>query len=137
MADIQVTGGPVDRSEEITLDSTPVVGALVDFGLPSRRDADINRTAFAKVREDKEREGVDVTAAGLRGDVNVAVRYLESWLRGGGAVAINNLVEDAATAEISRSQIWRWVHNASTRDDGTTITAALVRKILAEEITRA
>ena len=76
----------------------------------------------------------DITAGGLRGNVDVALRYLESWLRGGGAVAINNLMEDAATAEISRSQIWQWVHNSSTLDDGTTVTAEFVRSVVAQEL---
>ena len=52
-----------------------------------------------------------VTEAGLRGNISVGIRYLESWLRGSGAVGINNMMEDAATAEISRSQVWQWLHN--------------------------
>ncbi len=55
-----------------------------------------------------------VTDAGVRNNVSVAIQYLESWLRGGGAVAIFNLMEDAATAEISRSQIWQWVQNGAS-----------------------
>ena len=53
-----------------------------------------------------------VTEAGLRSNVNVGIRYLESWLRGSGAVGINNMMEDAATAEISRSQVWQWLHGS-------------------------
>jgi len=53
----------------------------------------------------------EVTEAGLRGNVSVALQYIAAWLDGNGAVAINNLMEDAATAEISRSQVWQWVHN--------------------------
>src|SRR4029453_6509431 len=67
-----------------------------------------------------------VTEDGLRGNVSVGLQYLEAWLRGNGAVAINNLMEDAATAEISRSQIWQWIHNGVTLPDGTEITADLV-----------
>ncbi|GAA2019309.1 malate synthase [Nakamurella flavida] len=78
----------------------------------------------------------EISEDGLRANIEVAVLYLESWLRGGGAVAIHNLMEDAATAEISRSQIWQWVHNASTLPDGTVITAELVRQILAEELAK-
>ncbi len=74
-----------------------------------------------------------ITRAGLEGNVEVAARYLESWLGGNGAVGIHNLMEDAATAEISRSQIWQWVHNGSQLDDGTTITDALVREVMAAE----
>jgi malate synthase len=75
-----------------------------------------------------------VTEAGLRGNVSVALQYLESWLRGNGAVGINNLMEDAATAEISRSQVWQWIHNGVRLPDGTTITAELVGRIEDEEL---
>ena len=162
------------------------MGGMAAF-IPSRRDADVNERAFAKVREDKEREAADgfdgswvahpdlvplcqeafdavlgdrpnqldrlrddvsvdakdlldvastpgqVTEAGLRSNVSVAVQYLEAWLRGNGAVAINNLMEDAATAEISRSQIWQWVRNDVTLDNGSPVTRELVRSVLDEE----
>ncbi len=75
-----------------------------------------------------------VTEAGLRNNVSVALQYLEAWLRGNGAVAINNLMEDAATAEISRSQIWQWIHNGVRLPDGTPITAELVARIEDEEL---
>ncbi|MCL1871085.1 MAG: malate synthase A [Promicromonosporaceae bacterium] len=74
-----------------------------------------------------------VTREGLRNDVAVGLRYLASWLGGSGAVAIFNLMEDAATAEISRSQIWHWVHGGIGLEDGTVVTAGLVRELLAEE----
>ncbi|MGS0685000.1 malate synthase A [Nakamurella sp. GG22] len=163
------------------------IGGMSAF-IPSRRDPEVNRVAFAQVRADKEREAGDgfdgswvahpdlvpvcrevfdavlgdrpnqldrqrpdvdvtaddllditstpgeITAAGLAGNVNVALLYLASWLRGGGAVAINNLMEDAATAEISRSQIWQWVHNGSPLDDGRTVTTELVRQVVADEL---
>ncbi len=73
------------------------------------------------------------TEHGLRENVSVGIQYLASWLRGTGAVGINNLMEDAATAEISRSQIWQWVNNAATLETGETITADLVSRIVAEE----
>jgi malate synthase len=74
------------------------------------------------------------TGAGLRTNVDVGIRYIESWLRGMGAAAIHNLMEDAATAEISRSQIWQWVHNDVTlADTGEQVTADLVRKYADEE----
>jgi malate synthase len=135
--------------------------------IPSRKDAEVNRVALAKVREDKEREagqGFDgtwvahpdlvpvalpcfpepnqlhvlredvhvteadllsipetpgeVTPAGLRTNVSVGIRYLDSWLHGVGAAAIDNLMEDAATAEISRSQVWQWLRaGRCTRQD--------------------
>ncbi|WP_410644638.1 malate synthase A [Amycolatopsis sp. lyj-346] len=72
------------------------------------------------------------TAAGLRAAVDVGVRYIASWLGGNGAAAIHNLMEDAATAEISRSQIWQWVKNGTTLDSGDVVTAALVRGVLAD-----
>jgi malate synthase len=163
------------------------MGGMAAF-IPSRRDEEANARAFAKVREDKEREagqGFDgswvahpdlvricaevfdatlgerpnqverqrldvavtadqlldlestpgaVTAAGLRNNVEVALRYLASWLGGTGAVAIHNLMEDAATAEISRSQVWQWVHNAVHLEDGTRVTEDLVRRVLDEEV---
>ena len=77
-----------------------------------------------------------VTEAGLRNNVSVALQYIEAWLHGNGAVAINNLMEDAATAEISRSQIWQWVHQGVRLEDGTPITAELVRRIGEEELAR-
>ena len=75
-----------------------------------------------------------VTEAGVRSNVSVGMQYLESWLRGSGAVAIFNLMEDAATAEISRSQIWQWVHNGVSTAEGTAITADWVRQVEAEEL---
>ncbi len=76
----------------------------------------------------------DVTEAGLHNNIEVALRYLEAWLRGSGAVGIHNLMEDAATAEISRSQVWQWVHNGTTLDSGQPVTAELVRSIAAAEL---
>jgi malate synthase len=76
----------------------------------------------------------EITEAGLRTDVSIGFQYLSFWLGGRGAAAINSLMEDAATAEISRSQIWQWVHHGATlADDGRTVTAELVREILDEE----
>ncbi|XVS63230.1 malate synthase A [Actinosynnema sp. CA-299493] len=76
--------------------------------------------------------GGGATRAGVTSAVDVGVRYLMSWLGGNGAAAIHNLMEDAATAEISRSQLWQWVHNDVVLDDGTPVTADLVRGALAE-----
>ena len=75
-----------------------------------------------------------VTEAGIRANISIGVQYLASWLRGTGAAAINNLMEDAATAEISRSQLWQWVHNDVVLDDGRTVTADLVRDLLDHEV---
>ncbi len=75
-----------------------------------------------------------VTEAGLRGNVSVGIQYLHAWLQGSGAVGINNLMEDAATAEISRSQVWQWIHNGVTLDTGERVTRELVERIVAEEL---
>jgi malate synthase len=75
-----------------------------------------------------------VTEPGLRGNISVGIRYLESWLRGSGAVGINNMMEDAATAEISRSQVWQWLHNDLALDDGRTVTRDLVGRLIDEEM---
>jgi malate synthase len=72
------------------------------------------------------------TEAGLRAAVDVGVRYLASWLSGNGAAAIHNLMEDAATAEISRSQVWQWVRNGVELDTGDKVTTDLVRDVLGE-----
>jgi malate synthase len=74
-----------------------------------------------------------ITEAGLRTNVNVGFQYISFWLTGRGAAAINSLMEDAATAEISRSQIWQWVRHAAKLDDGRTVTRELVRRVLEEE----
>ena len=158
------------------------IGGMAAF-IPSRRDAAVNEVAFAKVREDKEREAsqgfdgtwvahpdlvpvameifdrtlgarpnqlevlredIDVSAAdllnvaattgeitedGLRNDISVGIQYLAAWLRGAGAVAIFNLMEDAATSEISRSQVWQWLHHGQvTRED--------VLRVMEEEIAK-
>ncbi|MGW0818670.1 malate synthase A [Streptomyces viridiviolaceus] len=163
------------------------IGGMAAF-IPSRRDAEVNKVAFEKVRADKDREAgdgfdgswvahpdlvpiamesfdkvlgdkpnqkdrlredVDVKAAdliaidsldakptyaGLVNAVQVGIRYIEAWLRGLGAVAIFNLMEDAATAEISRSQIWQWINAGVVLDNGEQVTADLARKVAAEEL---
>ena len=77
-----------------------------------------------------------ITADGLRVNVAVGVRYLESWLRGNGCVPIFNLMEDAATAEISRSQIWQWIHNDVILDDGPLVTKDVVERMIDEELVK-
>ncbi|MGJ7441495.1 malate synthase A [Aquipuribacter sp. MA13-6] len=79
----------------------------------------------------------EVTAAGLRQNVSVGLHYLAAWLGGRGAVALHGLMEDAATAEISRSQVWQWLHEEVTLADGGTVTPELVTALLAEELTAA
>jgi malate synthase len=75
------------------------------------------------------------TEAGLRLNIRVGIRYLEAWLNGQGAVPIYNLMEDAATAEISRTQIWQWIHHGATLEDGRVVTRPLVKQFIAEEST--
>jgi malate synthase len=163
------------------------MGGMAAF-IPSRRDAEVNERALAKVREDKTRESGDgfdgswvahpdlvpvcreifdavlgdapnqlgkqrpdvhvsaaellavsqtpgqITEAGLRNNISVGLQYLASWLDGTGAVAIFNLMEDAATAEISRSQIWQWLHNDVILAGGPKVTRQLVEQIISEEL---
>ena len=75
----------------------------------------------------------DRTEQGLRGNITVGIAYLQSWLRGNGAVGIHNLMEDAATAEISRSQIWQWLNNGVTLTSGEKVTRELVDRLVEEE----
>jgi malate synthase len=80
--------------------------------------------------------GGSVSEAGVRGDVSVALQYLAAWLGGSGAVGINNLMEDAATAEIARSQLWQWIRHRVRTDEGSEVTLGMVRAMLAEETAR-
>ena len=77
-----------------------------------------------------------ITEAGLRNNISVALQYLASWLSGNGAVGIFNLMEDAATAEISRSQIWQWIHNDVALDDGVVVKRDLVERLIDEELSK-
>ncbi|WP_265522236.1 malate synthase A [Oerskovia flava] len=103
-----------------------------------RRRDDVSVTA-AQLLDASSATG-DVTEEGLRGNLYVSVAYVAAWLDGNGAVAIHNLMEDAATAEISRSQVWQWVRSGArfTAGDraGETVTADLVRALLGEETAR-
>src|SRR5580704_17179460 len=99
---------------------------------------------LGKLREDVSVSAADllsvdktpgqITEAGLRNNVSVGLQYLASWLAGTGAVAIFNLMEDAATAEISRSQVWQWLHNDVRLEDGPQVTPDLVEQIIGEEL---
>ncbi|MBT2509046.1 malate synthase A [Streptomyces sp. ISL-98] len=163
------------------------IGGMAAF-IPSRRDAEVNKVAFEKVKADKDREAADgfdgswvahpdlvpiamasfdavlgekpnqkerlredvsvapgdliaidsldarPTYQGLVSAVQVGIRYIEAWLRGLGAVAIFNLMEDAATAEISRSQIWQWINAGVVFENGQEATPELARRIAAEEL---
>ncbi|GAA3949154.1 malate synthase A [Actinomadura viridis] len=78
----------------------------------------------------------EITEAGLRNNIDVALRYLATWLDGAGAVAIHNLMEDAATAEISRSQVWQWIYNGVALKEGQKVTKDLVGRLLDEELAK-
>jgi malate synthase len=78
--------------------------------------------------------GGEITENGLRSNISIGIQYIESWLRGTGAAAIFNLMEDAATAEISRSQVWQWIHHRATLGDGRTITRELVVELEEQEL---
>jgi malate synthase len=77
--------------------------------------------------------GGRITEAGVRGNISVGLQYLAAWLGGSGAVAINNLMEDAATAEIARSQLWQWIRHAARTEDGKPVTLERCRRMLREE----
>jgi malate synthase len=97
-----------------------------------RQRDDVHVTAAELL--DAKSAGDDYTDEGLRSDVNVGIQYISSWLRGNGAAAIFNMMEDAATAEIARSQVWQWVHQGIELDTGETVTADLVRRYEQEEL---
>jgi malate synthase len=80
--------------------------------------------------------GGTITEAGFRNNISVALQYLNSWLSGNGAVAIFNLMEDAATAEISRAQLWQWITNRAKLDDGTVASRELYERIRDEELSK-
>jgi malate synthase len=121
-------------------DLVPVVQEVFDGVLGARpnqkdtlpEDPRISQRDLLDVRV----PGGRVTEAGVRGNVSVALQYLAAWLDGAGAVAINNLMEDTATAEIARSQLWQWIRHGSRTEDGTMITLDHCRSLLAAELAR-
>jgi malate synthase len=107
-----------------------VLGDRPDQRSQLREDVQVGASDLLAV----DRTPGEVTEAGLRNDVSVGLQYLAAWLAGSGAVAIFNLMEDAATAEIARSQVWQWLHNGVALADGTPVTVDLVRRIIDEEL---
>jgi malate synthase len=97
-----------------------------------RDDVVIRRDQLTDVRV----PGGQITEAGVRNNISVALQYLAAWLGGSGAVAINNLMEDAATAEIARSQLWQWINHGAKTEAGEPITIPLCNTILAQETAR-
>jgi malate synthase len=121
-------------------DLVPVAMAEFDKVLGSRKNQ-LDRTRDDVRVTDKQISAVGVpggtiTDAGVKANVSVGIQYIESWLRGVGAAAIYNLMEDAATAEISRSQVWQWVHHGAVTVEGTPITKDLIRQIGRAEVAR-
>ena len=96
----------------------------------ARQRQDVNVTAADLL---KVPDGT-ITEAGLRQNINVGIGYLEAWLRGTGCVPLYNLMEDAATAEISRAQIWQWIRHGAKLQDGRSVDRALCQQMLAEEL---
>jgi malate synthase len=120
-------------------DLVPVAGEMFDRVLgdrPNQKEAPGVGDAAPTALLDVTVPGGRVTEAGVRQDISVAVRYLDAWLRGTGAAAIDNLMEDAATAEISRSQLWQWRRHATRLDDGTALTTDRYREIRDAELAR-
>jgi malate synthase len=97
-----------------------------------REDVDVTAADLLHV----EAPGLGVSEAGLRANVSVGIQYIESWLRGFGAVAIGNLMEDTATAEICRAQAWQWHHHGVRLQDGPVVTRKLVEDVIGDEMAR-
>jgi malate synthase len=116
-------------------DLVPVAMDVFDRLMPGPNQLGRMREDVTVTRDDllKIHDGVR-TEAGLRENIRVGVQYIEAWLRGRGAVPLYNLMEDAATAEISRAQIWQWIAQQATLDDGRVVTADLFGALLAEEM---
>ncbi|MGH9440146.1 MAG: malate synthase A, partial [Terriglobia bacterium] len=113
----------------------PIAKEIFDAGMKGRNQIDVKREDVQVSPEDllKVPPG-EITEHGLRVNIDVGIQYLESWLRGLGCVPIYNLMEDAATAEISRAQVWQWVNHRAKMNDGTPITPDLVRRTISEEL---
>ncbi len=116
-------------------DLVPVAMEVFDRLMPGPNQTDRLRDDVAVSRADllKVHDG-SRTESGLRENIRVGVQYIEAWLRGRGAVPLYNLMEDAATAEISRAQIWQWIAQRAKLDDGRVVTKALFETALAEEM---
>ncbi|MEP9354505.1 malate synthase A [Xanthobacter sp. KR7-65] len=116
-------------------DLVPVAQEVFDRLMPAANQRDVARADVTVSRDDllEVHQGAR-TEAGLRENIRVGVQYIEAWLRGRGAVPLYNLMEDAATAEISRAQVWQWIHLGATLDDGRVVTAELFRTLLDDEM---
>ena len=118
----------------------PVAKEVFDQHMPqpnqySRQRPDVNVTREASCSTSSP--SAPITEAGLRNNISVGIQYLGAWLAGNGCVPVYNLMEDAATAEISRSQIWQWIRSPKgVLDDGRKVTAELFKKLLGEELAK-
>jgi malate synthase len=115
----------------------PIAKQIFDDGMPtpnqiSKKREDVHITAKDLLAAT---EGT-ITEAGLRWNIDVGLQYLEAWLRGVGCVPIYNLMEDAATAEICRAQVWQWVKFGAKLDDGRPVTAAMVNQVVDEQLAK-
>ncbi len=121
-------------------DLVPTATEVFDAALGTRAHQKDKRRDEVQVSAaqllDPKVPGGTVTEAGVRLNVDVALQYLGSWLQENGAVAIHNLMEDAATAEISRAQLWQWIRGGTKLDDGRPVTADLYRQIRTEELAK-
>ncbi|HYH77080.1 MAG TPA: malate synthase A, partial [Arthrobacter sp.] len=121
-------------------DLVPVCREVFDAVLGERPNQ-LDRTREDVIPDDRALINVaategTITEQGIRNNIEVGIRYIESWLRGNGAVAIHNLMEDAATAEISRSQLWQWMFASAITDHGEIISHHWVEELLDEEFAR-
>jgi malate synthase len=118
-------------------DLVPIAREVFDRLMPGPNQLDVKRDDVSVARDGllQVHEGVR-TEAGLRENIRVGVQYIEAWLRGRGAVPLYNLMEDAATAEISRAQIWQWLKLGATLDDGRVVTPDLFKAVYADEMAR-
>ena len=118
-------------------DLVPIALEVFDAALAGRvdqRDLLPDVTEGVEALLDTRVEGGVITTRGLRENVEVGLAYLTAWLGGRGAAAVNDLMEDVATAEVSRCQVWQWVHHGVLLDGDTVATAELVESLLAEAV---
>ena len=112
----------------------PVAMAVFNEHMPTPNQVSKQRDDVVTAEQLLKPTVGDITERGLRMNIDIGLQYLESWLNGNGCVPIYNLMEDAATAEISRAQVWQWVRHGVTLTDGRTVTMDLVREIMAAEL---
>jgi malate synthase len=114
----------------------PIAKEIFDAAMPRANQIDVARDDVHVIAADLLHvpEGT-ITERGMRQNINVGILYLEAWFGGLGCVPLYNLMEDAATAEISRTQLWQWIHHNARLDDGREITPQLYRQLRDEELT--